>query len=69
MRKLHNFFVSLGIVGYITYFAIIIALLIGWFLNIGTLIGMRHTDDFTLEILLRIVGIFIGPLGGVMGWL
>lgn len=69
MRKVHNFFTSLGLVGYVTYFLLCIVLLIGWFLNIGKLVGLRHSDEITVEIIIRIIGVFGGPLGGIMGWL
>ena len=69
MRRLHNFFISLGLVGYVTYFLLCIVLLIGWLLNIGKLVGLRHSDEITVEIIIRIIGIFVGPLGSIMGWL
>lgn len=42
--------------------------LIGWVLNIITLFGASF-DPFTGELLLRIIGIFVGPLGAIMGYL
>lgn len=41
---------------------------IGWVSNIITLFGASF-DPFTGELLLRIIGIFVGPLGAVMGWI
>ena len=55
MRRLHNFFISLGLVGYVTYFLLYIVLLIGGFLNIGKLVGLRHSDEITVEIIIRII--------------
>lgn len=40
----------------------------GWIANIVKLIGMT-IDPLTLEVILRAVGIFVFPLGAVMGFL
>jgi hypothetical protein len=57
-----------------TYWTIYIAVLvlsilgvIGWFVNIAKLVG----GDMVIsgEFILRIIGIFAFPLGGIMGYL
>ena len=40
----------------------------GWIANIVKLIGLSF-DPLTLELILRLVGIFVFPLGAVMGFL
>lgn len=53
------------------WIAVAIALVLGWVLNIVTLFGMASTPvtDVTLMFILRVVGIFVPPLGGVLGYL
>lgn len=38
----------------------------GWVINIVKLIGMS-IDTITIELILRFIGIFIVPLGSIMG--
>jgi hypothetical protein len=56
-----------------TYWTIYIAVailsilgLIGWFINIAKLVGGDMV--ITGEFILRIIGIFVAPLGGIMGY-
>ena len=44
-----------------------IAVIIGWVLNIVHLIGL---EAFTMsgENIIRIIGIFLSPIGAIMGW-
>lgn len=53
------------------WIAVAIALVLGWVLNIVTLVGMASAPvtDVTLMFILRVVGIFVAPLGGVLGYL
>jgi hypothetical protein len=48
--------------------AIVIAILYGWVMNIIALCGI---EEFVLtgKNVLRVVGIFVPPLGGLMGYL
>jgi hypothetical protein len=50
----------------LTVMAVAIALCIGWILNI---IAICHSDFASLTgvLVLRVVGIFLAPLGGIMG--
>jgi hypothetical protein len=49
---------------------IAVAALLGWLLNIGKLIYVGFTQhDLTGELLVRIVGVFLYPLGAVLGYL
>lgn len=54
-----------GIFGCIILAAIIL-LGVGWFMNIVELI--QGNEDLFIK-LIRIIGIFMAPVGGVMGWL
>jgi hypothetical protein len=45
-----------------------IAFVYGWVLNIVALIKMGGVESLGLMVL-RIIGIFVAPLGSVLGWL
>lgn len=40
---------------------------VGWVLNIIDLFGLIG-NDFTVETAFRALGIFVPPLGGILGW-
>lgn len=63
---MHKLFAGLGIFGVLSYLGIIAAGVIGWIMNIFALIG---TVNGPLDgvFVLRIVGIFVAPLGAIMG--
>jgi hypothetical protein len=42
-------------------------ILYGWVMNIVALVGMDWAAGVSIEALLRIAGIFIMPLGAIMG--
>lgn len=44
-----------------------ILMFIGWIMNILDLIGMTNVLDTGIGIL-RVIGIFVPPLGAFMGW-
>ena len=46
--------------------SLVAALAIGWVMNIMTLLHMA--GGVTAEMVVRIVGIFIAPVGAVAGW-
>lgn len=56
-----NFFVY-------TMWVFFVAALIGWILNIIKFVGMLG-GEVTTMFLVRIVGIFFAPLGGVLGFI
>jgi len=39
----------------------------GWVKNLFALIGSNF-DPITGEVMLRVIGVFIAPIGAVMGW-
>jgi len=51
---------------YYTLVAIALAIIVGWVMNIISLVG---ADSITGMEIARIAGIFIPPLGGVLGYL
>jgi hypothetical protein len=52
----------------LAYLAIFLFTCYGWVMNIVKLFGMA-TDTITGELVVRIVGIFIAPIGVVAGYL
>jgi hypothetical protein len=50
------------------YFAFVFILLIGWVMNIVALTNAPAIVQWGAMEVLRVVGIFVAPLGGVLGW-
>lgn len=69
-RAIFAFFKALGIFGVIAYIALWVALVVGWIFNIFDLVkaAIGPGAHLTLLIALRVLGIFVLPLGGVLGW-
>lgn len=49
--------------------ALVIALFIGWVMNIVTLFGVDLSGPVSGTTVLRLIGIPVFVIGGVMGWL
>lgn len=49
------------------YFALIIAIVYGWIANIVTIAGSNFSELSGI-LVLRVVGIFVAPLGVVLGY-
>lgn len=64
--KFHNIDSIAAFVIYFVYFLVAIFLLIGYVINILNLI---HSPILNNIAILRIIGIFVGPVGGIEGWL
>ncbi len=54
-------------VGIIAWAILLLVLGVGWVMNIVTIIGML-SDPITGMFIFRCVGIFVMPLGGVLGY-
>ena len=67
MKAIYGFFSALGVIGIFSYIALIVLMLWGWVLNIIALVGMVDGGVTTMFIL-RVAGVFIAPLGGILGW-
>lgn len=67
MGIVFKFFQGLGIAGIFLWIALWVAMFIGWVLNIIALVHSVSGPVTTLFVL-RIVGIFAFPLGGILGW-
>jgi hypothetical protein len=50
----------------VAWIMLVVTILIGWIMNIADLANM--SDIVTGEGILRIVGIFVFPVGAFMGW-
>jgi hypothetical protein len=64
---LYKFFQGLGAVGVFAFIALWIAGIIGWVMNITDIIYSAG-GPFTTLLVVRIVGIFVFPLGAILGW-
>jgi len=54
---------------FIAFVLAIILGCIGWVMNIISLVTFEGTvSEFTMIEIIRVVGIFLAPLGAVMGW-
>ena len=53
----------------VVFFVIIVmvASLAGWFMNLGQLIGMSF-EPLTGLAVVRVIGVFVAPLGAVLGY-
>ena len=58
----------LGLFGSLTILGFLIALLYGWVLNIAALFHISMATVNIGELILRVAGIFVAPLGAIMGW-
>lgn len=59
------------VVVFLVYIIIIMALTVGWVMNIVSLIGMLGTPVAAIpvvELILRLVGLVVTPLGGILGY-
>lgn len=59
--------VDIGLPGAITILVLAVAGVIGWIMNIMAIAGSDFSN-ITGLLILRVVGIFIGPLGAVLGY-
>lgn len=54
---------------YIAYILFILGLLIGWVMNLIEVINLGlSASPLTTEFIVRLIGVPVGPLGGIMGW-
>lgn len=54
----------------VAWLAIIIAFVVGWVWNIVTLFGFDGpVSEMGMMEMLRIIGIFLAPVGAVLGWM
>lgn len=49
-----------------TYWIVVILVLIGWILNLAQIVKM---SALTGLMVVKIIGVFIAPLGALMGWI
>jgi len=63
-KRMKHYFVKSDI-GVILFLASVLFLGTGWVLN---LIKIFNMDEFSGELVLRVAGVFIVLLGGIVGW-
>ena len=52
----------------ILYIMLVLVILVGWVNNLLIVVASIQ-DPITTELIIRIVGVFAAPLGGVMGYI
>ncbi|MEG1123095.1 MAG: hypothetical protein RSE62_12925 [Citrobacter sp.] len=50
------------------FISVIIAGFIGWIMNIVTIFHSGPIAEWTATTIVRIIGVFIAPIGAVLGW-
>lgn len=56
-----------AVIAWLIYVGVVITALCGWVMNIIT-IAHSNFNDITGMLVLRVVGIFVAPLGAVLGF-
>lgn len=56
-----------GLAGVITFIVFALLAVFGWFANIFKLIGLLDSG-FSAWLFARAIGIFVVPLGAILGW-
>lgn len=67
-RALSAFLASFGVLGFLTVVALWVGMAIGWIWNIVKLFG-HGFGGFDPEFVVRLVGVFLAPIGGIVGWM
>jgi hypothetical protein len=60
--------IKVGIIPWLLILVVAILGFAGWAMNIMTIAGSSF-NDLTGLLILRVVGIFIAPMGAVLGWI
>ena len=69
MKVIYNLFAAAGIIGVLTYFALIIGLLAGWIMNLIDVVQFFLANaEWTNLMVGKLIGLFFFPLGGILGW-
>lgn len=70
-KALHGFFAALGTVGVFAYIGLLIAGIVGYVMNIIDLVQLCLVPgplQVTGLLIGRIIGLFIFPVGGILGY-
>jgi hypothetical protein len=59
---------KLELVAALTYLVLVVAMAVGWIMNAIT-IWNTIDNPITAKFILRVVGIFVAPIGGILGYL
>ena len=60
--------IKVGLIPWLMILTVVILGFAGWVMNIMTIAGSNF-NDLTGLLILRVVGIFIAPMGAVLGWI
>lgn len=69
MKSIYDLFSAAGMIGILAYLGLVFGLLIGWVMNLINVVQLFLANgELTTIFLGRIIGIFLFPLGGILGW-
>lgn len=54
--------------GYWIFVGIMVAGFIGWVMNIIKIFGAGPISEWTATVLVRVIGVFVAPIGAILGW-
>lgn len=57
-----------GVVFHLMMIVLYCALIVGWVMNIVTIWNTMN-NPVTAKFILRCIGVFVGPIGGILGYL
>ncbi len=70
MKSLQRGFTLVEMFAVLFTFGVVIPLIIGWVWNIVKIVELAGADvAVTTMFILRCVGVFLAPLGGILGWM
>ncbi|EFR7340379.1 hypothetical protein H0R35_003240 [Salmonella enterica] len=50
------------------YVAIVVAGFAGWAMNIVKIFDAGPISEWTAAVLVRVIGVFVAPIGAIFGW-
>jgi hypothetical protein len=67
MRSIYGLLAGFGVLGILMIIGIWVASIVGWIMNICKLCGCSF-EHFNAEVVVRGIGVFMAPLGAIMGY-
>ena len=58
-----------GTIAILSWLGFICLFAYGWVSNLMTLLHMNFNGTITIEVVLRIIGIFVAPVGAILGFM
>jgi len=69
MKSIYALFSAAGVIGILAYLGLWLGLFIGWVMNLIEVFQLFAANaPLTTLFIWRIIGVFLSPLGGILGW-